>query len=51
MKQRILHIFLMIVALMPATVSAADHYGYSDEAPLVIAADWDFQPFEFLNAD
>jgi ABC-type amino acid transport substrate-binding protein len=41
----------MIVALMPATATAADHYGYSDEAPLVIAADWDFQPFEFLNAD
>ena len=36
---------------MPTTVSAADHYGYTDEAPLVIAADWDFQPFEFMNTD
>ena len=51
MRQRILHIFLIMMALMPATVSAADHYGYTDEAPLVIAADWDFQPFEFVNTD
>ena len=36
---------------MPTTVSATDHYGYTDEAPLVIAADWDFQPFEFMNTD
>ena len=40
-----------MMALVPATVSAADHHGYTDETPLVIAADWDFQPFEFLNAD
>ena len=51
MRQRILHIFLIMMALMPAAVSAADHYGYTDEAPLVIAADWDFQPFEFVNTD
>ena len=31
--------------------AVAQHYGYSDERPLVIACDWDFQPFEFLNAD
>ena len=29
----------------------AQHYGYSKERPLVIACDWDFQPFEFMNAD
>jgi hypothetical protein len=40
-----------MMVLIPATVSAADHYGYTDEAPLVIAADWDFQPFEFVNTD
>ena len=51
MRQRILHIFLIMMVLIPATVSAADHYGYTDEAPLVIAADWDFQPFEFVNTD
>ena len=51
MRQRIIHIFLIMMALMPATVSAADHYGYTDEAPLVIAADYDFQPFEFVNTD
>ena len=31
--------------------AVAQHYGYSDERPLVIGCDWDFQPFEFLNAD
>ena len=51
MRQRILHIFLIMMVLIPATVSAADHYGYTDEAPLVIAADRDFQPFEFVNTD
>ena len=33
------------------TASAANRYGYTDQQPLVIASDWDFQPFEFLNAD
>ena len=31
------------------TVSAKETYGYSDEKPLIIVSDWDFQPFEFLN--
>ena len=42
---------LMMTALVPAAVSAADHQVYTDKHPLVIAADWDFQPFEFLNTD
>ena len=51
MRHRILHILLLITALMPMTATAADHYGYTKERPLVIAADWDFQPFEFLNTN
>ncbi len=51
MRHRILHIFLLLMAQVPAMVSAANHYGYTDERPLVIASDWDFQPFEFLDAD
>ena len=51
MKQKILHFILMVTALVPATVFAADHHVYTEQSPLVIAADWDFQPFEFLNAD
>ena len=31
------------------TVSAKETFGYSDEKPLIIVSDWDFQPFEFLN--
>ena len=37
--------------VLVSTASARNNYGYSDERPLVIAADWDFQPFEFLSAD
>lgn len=33
------------------TVSAKDTFGYSKEKPLIIASDWDFQPFEFLNTE
>ena len=50
MKNRILYIILLMAVLVPAT-RAQQHYGYTDEHPLVIAADWDFQPFEFINAD
>lgn len=41
--------FILCFTFSPA--KAQQHYGYTDETPLVIAADWDFQPFEFLNAD
>ena len=37
--------------VLVSTASARNNYGYSDERPLVIVADWDFQPFEFLSAD
>ena len=29
--------------------SAKEAYGYTEEKPLIIVSDWDFQPFEFLN--
>ena len=31
--------------------SAKETYGYSNEKPLIIVSDWDFQPFEFMNAE
>ena len=40
-----------IICHLSFSPARAQHYGYTDERPLVIAADWDFQPFEFLNAE
>ena len=51
MKHKILPIILLIIMLVPGTLAARNHYGYTEDHPLVIAADWDFQPFEFLNTD
>ena len=51
MKHKILPIILLIMVLVPGTLAARDHYGYTEDRPLVIGADWDFQPFEFLNTD
>ena len=42
---------LFIVYGLSCSPARAQHGSYTDENPLVIAADWDFQPFEFLNAD
>ena len=42
---------LIIYHLSFSPAWAQQHFGYTDERPLVIAADWDFQPFEFLNSD
>ena len=38
---------LCLLCFLPAR--AKDFYGYTQERPLVIVCDWDFQPFEFLN--
>ena len=51
MKKIFSQILLLFSMLLPAQAAASDNYGYTDERPLVIAADWDFQPFEFLNTD
>ena len=36
------------MALPPAN---SQNYGYTKEKPLVIVSDWDFRPFEFVNAE
>lgn len=34
------------------TVLGSDnHFGYTEEHPLVIVCDWDFRPFEFINVE
>ena len=43
--------FLFFILYLIFSPARAQHYDYTDERPLVIAADWDFQPFEFLNTD
>ena len=45
-----LTLFFMLFTLY-FSPARAQNYGYTDERPLVIAADWDFRPFEFLNTD
>ena len=42
---------LLLVSYFIFSPAKAQHHDYTDENPLVIAADWDFQPFEFVNAD
>jgi len=42
-------LFTLHFALL--TSSAKETYGYSNEKPLIIVSDWDFQPFEFLNTE
>ena len=31
--------------------AVADYYEYTEERPIVIACDWDFRPFEFLDVE
>lgn len=47
----LLILFTVHYALFPLSVSAKETFGYTEEKPLVIVCDWDFQPFEFLNND
>ena len=51
MEAKHLKIFLFFILYFMFSPAGAQHYGYTDERPLVIAADWDFQPFEFMSAD
>jgi signal transduction histidine kinase len=32
-------------------LNAANDFGYTEKHPLVIAGDWDFRPFEFINIE
>ena len=52
MKRLIIHflIALFFVTIPIATV-AKDFYGYTEERPLIVACDWDFRPFEFLDSE
>ena len=53
MKRFLHHIVCCLSAMLLAVpaVSANGSYGYTDDHPLVIVCDWDFQPFEFLSTD
>ena len=42
---------LYLLTLLPQLSIATNFYGYTDERPLVIVCDWDFQPYEFINTD
>ena len=40
---------LFVLHFSLLTSSAKNSFGYTEEKPLIIVSDWDFQPFEFLN--
>ena len=46
-----LSVILLFFLLLVSPVAAKDTYGYTEEHPLIIACDWDFRPFEFLDSD
>jgi len=35
----------------PAPGAARNIFGYTEEHPLVVVSDWDFQPFEFMDSE
>ena len=47
------HILLLILLLGSVAMRGGDagHLGYTHDHPLVIAGDWDFRPFEFVDTD
>lgn len=49
MKRPIVLLFCLFA--LWSSLSAADNFGYTEEKPLVIVCDWDFRPFEFINAE
>lgn len=51
MKRYYRYIICCLLAVFDSiTLPAKDAYGFSEEHPLVIVCDWDFNPFEFLNS-
>ncbi len=44
-------ILLLCLFALWSSLSADNHFGYTREKPLVIVCDWDFRPFEFINAE
>ena len=52
MKHSILYILVVLfLGALPTKAIAKDSYGYTEDHPLIIACDWDFRPFEFLDSD
>ncbi len=49
MKRYSVVLLFCLFALLP--LQAVDFYGYTEEKPLTIVCDWDFRPFEFLDAN
>lgn len=49
--KRYYYILLFIFSLFAQPLSAREFDGYTEEHPLIIACDWDFRPFEFLDSD
>ena len=49
--KRYYYIILFIFSLLAQPLSAREFDGYTEEHPLIIACDWDFRPFEFLDSD
>ena len=48
-RYRLIVILLSLLVLAPS--SAKEFYGYTNERPLIIVCDWDFQPFEYLDSE
>jgi len=42
---------LLCLFAFTSFLPAANDFGYTKEHPLVIVSDWDFRPFEFINAE
>ena len=52
MKRSIRYILLaLFFTVVPSVTSAKDISGFTEDNPLIIACDWDFRPFEFLDSD
>ena len=42
---------LALCLLVSLPMSSHSFLGYTEDRPLVVACDWDFQPFEFVNSE
>lgn len=52
MKRLIIYIVVaLFFGILPVRSAAKDFYGFTDEHPLIVACDWDFRPFEFLDSE
>ena len=45
------HLLALCLLLIAVGTTARNIFGYTDERPLIVACDWDFRPFEFMNAN